>query len=96
MLAILTLMPFFFIPYLMAHAYNRFGFTSKGLTYIFTIISVLAYSIIFDWISSSFQTEADQFKCHYPLIIFPIFFSPLILSLQYYFNKIIIWDNNED
>lgn len=96
MLVILTLLPFFFIPYLMAHAYNRFEFTSKGLTYVFTIISVLAYSILFEWISAYFRAESEKFRCHFPLILFPIFFSPIILFLQYYFNKIIIWDDNED
>lgn len=95
MSVILTFLPFFFIPYLMAHASNRFGFTSKGLTYIFTIILVLAYSILFDWINSYFQGESNKTRCHFPLIIFPIFFSPIILFLQYYFNKIIIFDDND-
>jgi hypothetical protein len=79
----------------MAHAYNRFGFTSKGLTYIFTVFSVLAYSILFDWIYFALQADTNKIRCHFPLILFPVFFSPIILFLQYYFNKIIIFDDND-
>jgi hypothetical protein len=79
----------------MAHLFNRFGYTYKGLTYVFTIIAALVYSILFDWISSYFQAETNKIRCHFPLMIFPIFFSPLIIFLQYYFNKIILWDDND-
>ncbi|TRX22094.1 hypothetical protein [Flavobacterium franklandianum] len=94
MSVILTFLPFFFIPYLMAHLFKG-DYSHRGLTYVFTIIAALIYSILFDWINSYFQAESNKIKCHFPLVIFPIFFSPIIIFLQYYFNKIILWDDNE-
>ena len=95
MLAILTILPFFLIPYIMAYLFKS-DYSHRRLTYVFTIIVALIYSVLFDWISSYFQEEATQMRCHYPLILFPIFFSPIILFLQYYFNKIIIWDDSDN
>ncbi|HRA73050.1 MAG TPA: hypothetical protein PLB11_09540 [Flavobacterium sp.] len=94
MLVILTFMPFFLIPYIMAHLFKG-DYSHRGLTYVFTIIVALVYSVLFDWISSYFQDESNRTRCHFPLIIFPIFFSPIIIFLQYYFNKIILWDDND-
>ena len=95
MSAILTFLPFFLIPYITAHLFNRVGYSYKGLTYVFTVVAALVYSILFDLINSYFQAESNKIRCHFPLIIFPIFFSPIIIFLQYYFNKIILWDDNE-
>ncbi len=92
---ILTLFPFFLIPYLMARLFTRFEYRHRGLTYFFTIVAVFAYSILFDWIYAYFQAESDKIRCHFPLMIFPLFFSPIILFLQYYFNKIYLWDDND-
>jgi len=90
MSVILTFLPFFLIPYIIARLFNRIDYSYKGLTYVFTIIVALAYSILFDWIDSFFQVESNKIRCNFPFMIFPIFFSPIIIFLQYYFNKIIL------
>jgi len=78
----------------MAHLFKG-DYSHRCLTYVFTIIVALVYSVLFDWINSNFQGENNKIRCHFPLLLFPIFFSPIILFLQYYFNKIIIFDDND-
>nr|WP_315148726.1 hypothetical protein [uncultured Flavobacterium sp.] len=79
----------------MAQLLSQVGYKNKGLTYVYTLIDALVYSILFDWISSYFQAESNKIRCHFPLVISPIFFSPINIFLKYYFNKIILWDDND-
>lgn len=90
MSVILIFMPFFLIPYLTAYFFNRLNYTEKWLTYVFTIVATILYAILFDIIWSEFETEKNQFQCRFPLVLFPIMWSPFTLLLQLLFNKIII------
>ncbi len=86
----LIFIPFFLIPYLTAYFFNRLNYTEKWLTYVFTIVATILYAILFDIIWSEFETEKNQYQCRFPLVLFPIMWSPLILLLQLLFNKAII------
>jgi len=88
--AILIFLPFVLIPYLTAYIFNRKNYSEKWVTYFFTIAATILYAILFDFISSEFQTEEDQFQCRFPLVLLPIMWSPFILFLQLLFNTTII------
>ncbi|CAM3991858.1 hypothetical protein FLSI110296_07975 [Flavobacterium sinopsychrotolerans] len=87
---ILIFAPFFLIPYIMAHIFNRVNYSNRWMTYIFSGIVNLAYSVLFDFISSYLKEDKSQPVCHFPLFLFPIFFSPFLILLQFMFNKAII------
>ena len=86
----LMLSPFFFIPYMMAHIFNRVNYSYRWMTYIFSGIGCLAYSVLFDLISSNLKEDNSKFLCHFPFVIFPVFFSPFLILLQLFLNKTII------
>jgi chromate transport protein ChrA len=90
MTAILIFGPFFVIPYIMAHIFNRFDYSERWMTYIFSGLANLAYAVLFDLISSYLKENKTQPVCHFPLFLFPLFFSPFLILLQFMFNKAII------
>ena len=87
---ILIFAPFFLIPYIMAIIFNRVNYSYRWMTYIFSGIANLAYSVLIDFISSYIKEDKSQIVCHFPLFLFPIFFSPVLILLQFFFNKAII------
>lgn len=100
MKAILMLIPFILIPYIIAHIFNRMNYSNKGMTYILCILISIGYSILFDFINISYVSENNtQPACRYPLFLLPIFYSPFLMLLQLLFNKAIIksikYDDND-
>jgi len=102
MTALLIFGPFVLIPYIMAHLFNREDYSKRWLTYIFSGMACLGYSVLYDLISAHFSPHSNQPRCHFPLFLFPIFFSPFLILLQFIFNKAIIKpvkyedDDNDD
>jgi H+/Cl- antiporter ClcA len=89
MTTILIFAPFFLIPYIMANIFNRIDYSNRWMTYITSGIANLAYAVLLDLINSYLKDKSHT-ACHFPLFLFPLLFSPILILLQFMFNKTII------
>jgi hypothetical protein len=85
-LLILFLSPYVNIPWLMSFLLKKGKIDPALLTYVFTTILTVAYTIFLQLLPTISSGEEDGHKCTSPVMIFIVLLLPISLSAQSIFN----------
>ncbi len=84
---IVFLSPYIIMPWLMSFLFKKSKIQPAFLTYVFTTILTIAYTIFLQVLPMMHTTKEGDYNCVPPIIIIILPLLPISLFMQFLFNK---------